>query len=140
MELLRLEDNLKLNVSEIDSQHAVLIDLVNQLYAAMQQAAGREVLDGLLSRLVEHTRAHFFYEERLMSQHGYPGYEAHKSDHDRLMRHLLDLVERYYSGDLLLSFAVVLELKGWATIHIEKSDKPLGAFLKERDMAGMEPG
>jgi hypothetical protein len=45
------------------------------------------------------------------------------------MQHLIDLAERYSNGELLLSFAVALELKGWAAIHIEKSDKPLGTFL-----------
>ena len=45
------------------------------------------------------------------------------------MQHLVNLVERYENGELLLSFFVVLELKEWATVHIEKSDKPLGAFL-----------
>ena len=64
-----------------------------------------------------------------MSQYNYPGYEAHKSEHNRLMQHLVNLVERYENGELLLSFFVALELKEWATVHIDKSDKPLGAFL-----------
>ena len=54
------------------------------------------------------------------------------------MQHLVNLVERYENGELLLSFFVVLELMEWATVHIEKSDKPPGAFLnnlKETDAA-----
>ena len=139
MALLRLEDNLKLDIPEIDSQHETLIGLVNRLHEAMLQGTGREILDGLLSQLIEHTRNHFSYEEQLMSQHGYPGYAAHKSQHDKLMHHLVDLVDRYHGGDLLLSFAVVIELKGWAMVHIEKSDKPLCAFLNSREDAGAEP-
>jgi hemerythrin len=133
MELIRLEDSLKLDIPEIDSQHERLIGLVNLLHETMLQGADRAALDGLLSQLLEHTRAHFAYEEQLMSQYNYPGYEAHKTEHNRLMRHLEDLVERYTNGELLLSFAVVLELKGWAVVHIEKSDKPLGAFLNNRE-------
>jgi hypothetical protein len=45
---------------------------------------------------------------------------------------VVDLIERYQRGELLLSVAVVMELKGWATTHIEKSDKPLGVFLSDR--------
>ena len=48
------------------------------------------------------------------------------------MQHLVDLAERYKNSELLLSFAIVLELKGWAVVHIEKSDKPLGTFLNNR--------
>ena len=140
MELIKLEDNLRLDIPEIDSQHETLIGLINLLHETMLQGADRAVLDGLLSQLLAHTQAHFAYEEQLMSQYNYPGYEAHKSEHNRLMQHLLDLAERYKYGELLLSFAVVLELKGWAVVHIEKSDKPLGTFLNNRKVVDAAPG
>jgi hemerythrin len=133
MELIKLEDKLKLDIPEIDSQHETLIGLINLLHETMLQGADRAALDALLSQLLEHTRNHFAYEEQLMSQHNYPGYEAHKSDHNRLMQHLVDLRERYKNGELLLSFAIVLELKGWAVVHIEKSDKQLGTFLNKQN-------
>jgi len=139
MELVRLEDSLKLNIPEIDSQHETLIRLINQLHESMLQGEGKAALDGLLSQLIDHTRTHFSYEEQLMTEYSYPGQVAHKSEHHRLMQHLEDLAERYGKGELLLSFAVVLELKGWATIHIEKSDKPLGAFLTSHMGAGSAP-
>ena len=140
MGLLRLEDNLKLNIPEIDSQHETLIRLINLLHETMLQGADRAALDELLSQLLEHTRDHFAFIEQLMSQYNYPGYEAHKSEHNRLMQHLIDLAERYKNGELLLSFAVVLELKGWAVVHIEQSDKPLGTFLNNRKEVDAAPG
>jgi hemerythrin-like metal-binding protein len=129
MELIKPEDILKLGIPEIDSQHETMISLVNLIHETMLQGADKATLDGLLSKLLEHTQNHFAYEEELMSRYNYPGYEVHKSEHNRLMQHLIDLAERYSNGELLLSFAVALELKGWAAIHIEKSDKPLGTFL-----------
>ena len=132
MDLIKLEENLKLNITEIDSQHETLINLINAIHETMLQGADRADLDRLLSQLLEHTRSHFAYEEELMSRYSYAEYETHKSEHNRLMEHLEDLAVRYHSGELLLSFAIVLELKGWATIHIEKSDKPLGTFLSNQ--------
>jgi len=140
MELVKLDDNLKLNIPEIDSQHETLIRLINQLHETMLQGADKAALNELLSQLLEHTRTHFSSEERLMSQSGYPGYEAHKSEHNSLMQHLEDLVERCRNGELLLSFAVVLELKGWAMVHIGKSDKLMGAYLTSRQGADVAPG
>ena len=133
MTLIKLEDKLKLDIPEIDSQHETLINLINQLHESMLHGAGKSTLHELLSQLLENTRTHFACEEELMSRHQYPEYEKHKSEHNRLMQHLLDLADRYENGDLLLSFAVLLELKGWALVHIEKSDKPLGAFLHGRE-------
>jgi hemerythrin-like metal-binding protein len=129
MELIKLEDSLKLDIPEIDCQHERLIGLINLLHEAMVQGAGRAVLDERLSQLLVHTQEHFSYEEQLMLQHNYPEIDAHRVEHHRLLQHLLDLIDRYKNGDLLLSFAIVLELKGWAVVHIEKSDKPLGIFL-----------
>jgi len=140
MVLIKPEDCLRLDIPEIDSQHETLIRLVNQLHDAMLQGADKSVLGGLLSQLLAHTQSHFTYEEALMSQYNYPGYGAHKSEHNRLMQHLLNLTERFESGELLLSFAVVLELKGWAVVHIEKSDKPLGTFLNNQMTIDAKPG
>lgn len=139
MVLIKLEDKLKLDIPEIDSQHETLINLINLLHETMLQGADKAALDGLLSQLLEHTQTHFDYEEELMSRYNYPGYEAHKSEHKRLMQHLVDLTDRYNNGDLLLSFAVVLELKGWALVHIEKSDKPLGTFLNNQNAIETTP-
>ena len=129
MVLIKPEDNLKLGIPEIDSQHEALISLVNQLHETMLQGTDKAALDGLLSRVLKHTQTHFAYEEELMSRYNYPGYKKHKSKHDKLIQQLVDLTTRYKEGDLLLSFAVELELKGWAVVHIEKLDKPLTTFL-----------
>jgi hemerythrin-like metal-binding protein len=139
MTLVKLQDHLKLNIPEIDSQHEELISLINLLHETMLQGADKATLDGLLAQLLEHTQTHFAYEEQLMSRYNYPGYEVHKSQHIRLLQHLVDFTDRYKHGDLLLSFAVVLELKGWALTHIENSDKPLGTFLNNLNVVEAKP-
>lgn len=140
MAMIKLEDNLKLGIPEIDSQHETMISLVNQLHETMLQGADKAALDGILAQLLEHTQAHFAYEEELMSRYNYPEYEAHKSEHNRLVQQLVDLMARYKKGDLLLSFAVAIELKGWAVVHIEKLDIPLGAFLNSQQVIETTPG
>jgi hemerythrin len=132
MELIRLDDRLRLNIPEIDSQHENVIELVNGLHEALVGGADKAARDSLLSQLLEGMRSHCAFEEESMLRYGYPGYLAHKSEHDRLKHNLVDLIERYRNGELVLSIAVVMELRCWATIHIEKSDKPLGAFLIDR--------
>ena len=83
---------------------------------------------------MEGTQSHCAYEEELMLRYGYPEFQAHRSEHDRLKRNLTDLIERYRNGELVLSIAVVMELRCWATIHIEKSDMPLGAYLTDQNV------
>lgn len=138
MGLIRLEKDQQLNVPELDAQHQTLIDLVNQLHKAMTDCSERQVVDGLVTALIEHTKHHFRYEEQLMREHQYPGYTRHKQEHDRLLEHIVTLAERYRGGDLLLSFAVMVDLKGWALVHIEKFDIALGRFLnRDRPAPGL---
>lgn len=132
MELVTLEQHLRLDIPEIDVQHEELIVLVNEFHAALEHGVDKAERDDLLARLMEETRRHFEYEEMMMSRYGYSEHQQHKSEHDRLMRNLLDLVDRYRRGELMLSIAVALELKCWGTIHIEKSDVPLGVFLRDK--------
>jgi len=138
--LIKLETKLKLDIPEIDCQHETMIRLVNQIHETMLQGADKATLDGLLSELLENTQIHFAYEEELMSRYNYPGYEEHKLEHNSLIQQLVKLTTRYSKGELMLSFAVVLELKGWAVVHIEKLDKPLGTFLHKQKVMEAVPG
>jgi len=140
MVLIKLENSLKLDIPEIDSQHETMISLINLLHETMLEGTGKAALDGLLSQLLEHTQTHFAYEEELMSRYDYPGYEAHKSEHNRLIQHLMDLTERYKSGELQISFAVAFELKGWTVVHIAESDLLLGTFLNNQKVIEAIPG
>jgi hemerythrin-like metal-binding protein len=137
MGLIRLEKHQRLDVSEIDTQHETLIELINQLHGAMLECSDRRVVEQLVTALVEHTQSHFHYEEGLMQAHRFPGYARHKQEHDRLLEHIEALAERCRAGDLLLSFAVMVDLKGWALVHIEKFDLALGHFLNR---TGQAPG
>ena len=112
----------------------------DELHEAMLAGTDREVLGRIMARLIEHTRSHFAYEEGLMLEHGYPGYDAHRAEHGMLLQQVLDLSDGFQRGELLLSFAVVLELKGWATVHIEKSDKLLADFLIRQEQDAEAPG
>ena len=139
MGLIRLDNDLQVQVPAIDAQHEAMIDLINRLHKAMTECSERVVLDQLIGALIAETQAHFDYEEQLMRQQQYPGYQRHKDEHDRLLAHIRGLADRYHQGELLLSFGVMVDLKGWALVHIEKFDVALGMFLnRTRPMPGMD--
>jgi len=53
------KEKYSLGIQELDAQHKTLIDMINNLFAAMQSGAGKDLLDQTLSGLVEYTRHHF---------------------------------------------------------------------------------
>lgn len=129
MALISLRNDQKVNVPDIDAEHETLVELINRLHTAMADGREPAELGAIIALLIAHTRSHFDHEERLMAEHAFPGLSKHKQEHDRLLAHIEQLAMRFADGDLLLSFAVMIDLKGWALVHIEKYDIALGAFL-----------
>jgi hemerythrin len=81
-------NELSVGIEEIDAQHKVLVDLLNQIHEAIQQRQGTEATSQIIERLGEYTRIHFAVEESLMRILHYPDYERHKEEHDRLIDQL----------------------------------------------------
>ena len=130
--LLRLDEVPKIDIREIDTEHEAIVQCVNDLHAGMLDRVTHEVLIGRLEELVARTEEHFSTEEALMREHDYPDYIKHKLEHEKLIAHVVDLERQFRQGDDLLSFAIALDLKNWASIHIDRSDQPLGEFLRAR--------
>lgn len=132
MTLISWDKTATLNVGEIDSQHQRLFALVDNLHQAMAFPQGAGVVSRALEELVEFTRMHFSTEEALMTRHAYPEYEKHRQEHEALLQDIDQLLQRFHDGDVLIPFAIELDLEAWAFKHIESSDKPLAAFLNSK--------
>ena len=63
MAFLDWDDSLSVNVTEIDDQHKKLIGTLNDLYDAMDDGKGNDVLGKILKELTDYTVYHFQTEE-----------------------------------------------------------------------------
>ena len=127
--LISWSDALSVGIQEIDEQHKVLVDLLNQLHTAITQRHGNAVTDEILEQLVEYTRIHFAVEESLMRILGYPDYENHKEHHKQLIEEIQGLMQRMRSKKRSVSFELLHFLKIWLTKHIMEEDKQYVPFL-----------
>ena len=124
-------DDLKVGNSFIDSDHQKLINLVNQLHDAMAQGHGKEILGKILSELIRYTQEHFKREEDHMQRIRYAGYASHKQEHDRLIREVVELQNKFNTGNGMLSVQVSSFLRNWLVNHIMKVDKDLAFAIKQ---------
>jgi len=131
-ELFPWSDTYSVHIGVVDMQHKNLVGMVNELHAAMTEGRGKDKLGQILSKLIEYTRTHFGTEERLMQTHGYPDYAAHKAEHDRLTRTVLDLEGRFQSNEVALTMDVMDFLKNWLSKHILGSDQRYAPFLNSK--------
>jgi hemerythrin len=129
-------EELSVGIQEIDEQHKVLVNCVNELHDALDQKRGFEVTAGILSKLDEYTRVHFAVEESLMRIMGYPEYERHKKEHDNLIEQLTTIREKYTADHHSVTFELMYFLKQWLTHHILETDKHYSPYLLAR---GIKP-
>lgn len=131
MALISWSNMLSTGVSEQDTQHKKLIDLINQLNDAMQAGHGADVLGKVLTELVNYTVFHFGYEEKLMGQHKYEDSPAHKAEHLKFVQTVGDFKKKFDSGGAAVSVEIMNFLRDWLTTHIMKTDKKFGLALNK---------
>ena len=132
MALIDWNESFSVNVRQIDAQHRQVIEMINSLHAAMQSGKGRQEVGEIIRKMVEYTRQHFSTEEKLLSEHGYAGYQAQKAAHDAFTARVTDFERQYQSNPLVLSLEVMNFLKEWWTGHILGEDQKYSAFLNEK--------
>jgi hemerythrin len=122
-------DSYSVGIPSIDADHKLLVSLVNDVVTAIEAHHGRDVMNDALIRLIEYTAHHFEREEEAMDACHFPGLEAHRALHDRLIRTVLRLLLRYRNNELepleLAEF-----LMDWLITHILEEDRKLGAHLR----------
>ena len=123
---------LSVGIEEIDEQHKVLVDLLNQIHEAIQQRQGAEITGAIIERLKEYTRIHFAVEESLMRILHYHEYEVHKEQHDRLIGQLNEFRTKLEAGKGSISFELAHFLKVWLTKHIMETDQRYTAYFLEQ--------
>lgn len=132
MTLLTWDARYRLDIAEIDRQHQKLFALFNELYEAMQDGHGDEIVGKILERVVDYTAYHFAYEEKLFREHGYPGDAAHRTEHAKLTEQAKTLVARHKAGQGDVALATLKFLCDWLNEHILGSDRNFAPFLIAR--------
>ena len=127
--LIVWSERYSVGIRRIDAQHQRLVDLINELHAAMLAGQGSAVLGKILDGLVAYTLAHFATEEALMKGLAYPGYEWHKAEHDKLVAKVKLLQEKARSPNVALTLEVATFLQRWLIDHIANQDKKYSAHL-----------
>ncbi|MFA5912702.1 MAG: bacteriohemerythrin [Burkholderiales bacterium] len=125
-------DDLYTGSSLIDRDHLRLIDLVNAFFQAMQNEQGNERVSQTMKELIAYTGEHFAREETEMERVQYVAALAHRGEHTKLLKQLIELKEMLDAGGRMNIPAVADFLSQWLRNHILAADKKLAAALKQR--------
>lgn len=114
----------------IDRDHRKLVDMVNALYNALSEGRANDVMGKVLNNLIVYTKEHFQREEAEMQRIKYAQYISHKQEHDRLIREVEQLRQKFDAGGNLNAVQVGSMLGDWLRNHIQKVDVQLASALK----------
>lgn len=120
------------NVEIIDKQHQRLVEIINDLYTAVMEIRGQEVIKGVIKSLVEYAIIHFRTEEEYMLKYNYPGYGENKKEHENFSAKVADLQAQAKKDDFILSIDVLNFLKDWLQHHILVVDMQYKSFFRSK--------
>jgi hemerythrin-like metal-binding protein len=116
-------------IPEIDYDHRQLVGLINELYEAMTQNHGYEIVNRILDRLLEYAQHHFATEESFMRAGKYPQIATHEGEHQRFCDEVAAMDAGRRAGKQPLSTEMMSFLCEWLRDHVTTSDKEMGRFL-----------
>ncbi|HNX23379.1 MAG TPA: bacteriohemerythrin [Spirochaetota bacterium] len=132
MEYIKWTDNLSVGVNILDDEHKRLFELVNNLNQLIIVGDKSAALEKALTGLIDYTKYHFTNEESMMKKHGYPAFEKHKTEHDKLTATVTDFHTRLKEGKVNFSLELIKFLQDWLVNHIQGTDKAYKSFFAEK--------
>jgi hemerythrin len=125
MSLIEWKDEFNLGIEEVDSEHRVLVALINALHDAMSAGAGRaDIVEGI-SQIHTLVAAHFLREEAFMREARYMAYAEHKEDHELLLDALLGMLDRVGRDGDYDEAGLAADLQYWFSEHFRTHDARL---------------
>jgi hemerythrin len=126
------DDKYSVNIQVIDQQHKGLFKVLGDLYDGLGKEEEKEFLEAIIRELVQYAVEHFKTEEVFMRQYDFPGYEAHKKEHEDFKAKVASFQEDLLAGKITLSVEVMVFLTDWLGHHILETDKEFGPYLNNK--------
>lgn len=124
-------------VDEIDRQHRVLVNTINDLIEQLPYGATEQLAERITRDLLGYALYHFEMEEGLMAEYGYREYSnfdarSHLAQHAAFSDRVGDLRERMNRGVEITLEPVLVFLHDWLVNHIMNTDMRLAKFIRSR--------
>ena len=123
-----MPEGARLGVPEMDGAHSFQITLLRALKDALAGPDRKQALE-LMDQLDDYTNMHFLFEETLMIQCAYPGHQAHRQEHNRLieeLRSLRSVITSRGEGERLTEAD---SIEQWLLNHIQTFDRALAVYV-----------
>ncbi len=132
--LFKWRDAFRLDIPEIDSQHQKLFEIGSRLYEIISLKDNYDHYDEIMQiidELRDYAKYHFSYEEKLMREKNFEGYDIHKAEHNFFIKRIAAInVEDIEEDQSKVMLDMVTFIADWISGHILKTDRLYREILK----------
>ena len=140
MGLMTWDEKFSVGVDDFDTDHKILMDLINQLHDTYACGKGADALEPVFETLMEYIERHFAREEVAMARCSYPGLADHHRQHAELRGTVLRMHECYLREEEPALVLDLLEfLFSWWYVHILQEDMAYRPYLGQANVATAAP-
>ena len=126
MAVLEWRPEFETGIADVDHEHRELIDLINSLHDELGKDAPDETVGAFLGEIFARISAHFALEESIMRKHNYDQYIDHKTDHEKLLDDIRDIMDDFESGEFVAYDEALAEVvHDWFVDHFKTKDARL---------------
>ncbi len=128
------EKRLAIGIESIDKQHRALVDQFNNLYTKMINFKPHAEIMQSFCKLIELSKYHFEYEERLITKYQFEDEKNHKDKHMAIGKTLEDLKERAEKGEDVFNRDLLKIFQNWLINHILVENRKYVTLFKENNV------
>lgn len=130
-------DNFAAGVQEIDEQHMILVDLLNNTRVKLLPESDTKVMEQIILDLLSYALYHFETEERLMDEYDYSigspqDADEHLDQHRTFSAKVVSARKALTSGEKISAEELLQFLTEWLVNHILKTDFKLANYIQEK--------
>lgn len=126
-------------VAEFNKQHLRLASYAVEFHQMVVQLSDREPtteewrkIDALWYRISRFMTDHFREEEAFMVQHGYPGFNKQKEQHDAFLNKTIKIQDQIKGREIKFKGKLDSMLLNWLIVHINEEDFKYREFFHNK--------
>jgi hemerythrin len=121
-------------VEEIDNQHKKLVEMIFELFTAINNQSTKEELGSILDNLIKYAGYHFSTEEKYFKKFNYENTTEHIEEHIKFAEKMIGLQKQYKNKEIEISFELIDFLEDWLLDHLITADQKYVECFKDNGL------
>ena len=135
MPLIKWRDSYSVGVEEIDEEHKMLVEIINELFTIVRDKGNVKDSAICIDKLIEYTVKHFADEEAMMEKADFPLINEHKAIHGNLLNTVTIFKRRIEDEEEMATQEFYIFLRDWLLTHILEEDMKYKGHFQSAETA-----